>query len=426
LDSFSTTKENEDLKKKLKDLEVSFVKKEKDYSKLEEKVCKSKSALEEKSKLLDDMQKENSSLFGEKSKLKSEIYSLNYQLDKANKTVSSLRDEVEKEKKEIQRMEPIYSKNVILNLSSTVFSQITLLNDSLLKENEQTKKDMKDLRYDTNNKVSSLEYKVTTLTREKENEARELKKSREKVVNLESEINQCKRDLDDKEGEIRSLKIEMKKEGKDFEEKEKILKMEIKGLEIEVKDLRDRNLAITDKKIKEDPRTDTTSVEIQQKYNKITDTVFYEIIELFYEEEDELEERQFYQFLLSILVRENPKYLKEFEIEISEKNKEILTTKMTEKFLELFSLKNFNCKQPKHIKDLEDQISPCVEFSILLANLDSPFIFMGTEKMNYDTSKVDLDSQHIKIVELIRPGITYNGYPVAKAKVKVELRSSSK
>jgi hypothetical protein len=422
----SMPNENDVLKKKLKDLEELLFNKEKDCSTLQEKLTKSKSVVEKKIKLLNDMQNENTSLSEEKSKLNSENYSLKYQLEKANNTISFLRDEVEKEKKEIQRMEPIYSKNVILNLSSTVFSQITLLNESMLKENKQTKKDMKDLKYETNIKVSSLEYKVTTLTRELENEARELKKSREKVVILESEMNQCKRDLEEKEEEICSLKIEMKKERKDFEEREKILKMEIERLEIEVRDLKDRIIAITDIKIKEDPRTDPTSVKIQQKYNKITDTVFDEIIELFYEDEDVVEEPQFYQFLLSILVRENPKYLKEFEIEISEKNKEILTTKMTEKFLELFSLKNFNCKPPNHIKDLEDQISPCVEFSILLANLDSPFIFMGTERMNYDTSKVDLENQHIKIVELIRPGITYNGYPVAKAKVKVELRSSSK
>jgi hypothetical protein len=234
---------------------------------------------------------------------------------------------------------------------------------------------------------------------------------------LQSELNQINFKYENQSKEMGRMKIkEIQLSG--------ILE-ESKAKEVELKN----KIKIQfEKKIEEDPKTDENSLKIQRSYAKIVEHVLDDIIDSFMDRDQDSE--NLFEFLIEFLVKKIDEKIQKLPLfENKETNfsvffntilkyKEEIVCQLEEAVLKEI-VEKFGLEKKK---EFSDSILECVDFLVLAKSSKNPIIFVSNKKMNFDTSKLDLKDQKIKIVKVLVPGISINSVVVYKAKVKVELK----
>jgi hypothetical protein len=296
---------------------------------------------------------------------------------------------------------------------------------------EQKEKEISQLKESLNEKnqiIQKLEREKDSIINNSKQYSSQLQiqinSSNERVFNLTQQTNKLTTDLNQSYLNCQTL-LRTIDEMKTKEDQLKDILEEMKMNEIKLK----KQIQLQfEKKIEDDPKTDMKSLEIQKFYEKIVEHVLYDIIDSFV---DVNNDEELFEFLLEFLVTKvdlNIQNLPLFEkkepfsvfYEILLKNKVEIAKLLADALLKIIDEKYQHRLQNK--EEFSVSVEKCVEFLVLTKSSRNPVIFISNKKINYDSTKLDLKDQQIKVVKLMVPGISINNVVVYKAKVKVELK----
>jgi hypothetical protein len=292
--------------------------------------------------------------------------------------------------------------------------------------------------YEGQESLKEKDHEIFTLKNEKETNLKNSKQIIQYMTDLQSQLEASKQRISNLtqnsnylQSELYQINFEYENQSKEMERmkiKEKHLSEILEERKAKEVELKNKIKIQFEKKIEEDPKTDENSLKIQRSYAKIVEHVLDDIVDSFLDRDKDSE--NLFEFLIEFLVKkidEKIQKLPLFENKETSfsvfyntllKNKEEIVSQLEEAVLKEI-VEKFGLEKKK---EFSDSILECVDFLVLAKSSKNPIIFVSNKKMNFDTSKLDLKDQKIKIVKVLVPGISINSVVVYKAKVKVELK----
>ena len=220
-----------------------------------------------------------------------------------------------------------------------------------------------------------------------------------------------------KEQQEQILKDSLEKLSKDLER----YKTQTQTLHQMVKEKDCKIQQLIDTKIENDPKSNNKSMKFQESYNKVTEGLF-DLVDILIDQDDEETSDEIHALLLNVIVKKGVDHMKKLNLPMDIENLKELTEEFSCRLLGYLEKKLGDKIKPIDVCDIEDFMSKCVEFILMMADLPTPIVFLDNTKMQFDSTKIDLAECHIRIEKFIRPAISMNGTILARGQAKVKLQ----